>query len=111
MALRRRQLHNGSGEMAHSRPQAIATLQIDNDRVKVTQWRFPPGAETGWHRHAMDYVVVPIADGPLLLEQPDGTTVPASLVTGRSYTRPTGVEHNVINASDHEIAFIEIELK
>jgi quercetin dioxygenase-like cupin family protein len=97
--------------MAGSRPKAIPTVQIDNDRVKVTEWRFARGAETGWHRHAMDYVVVPVTDGPLLLEQPEGATIVSELVIGRSYTRPTGVEHNVINASDHEIAFIEIELK
>jgi hypothetical protein len=41
------------------RPAAIPTVQIDNDHVKVTEWRFPPGGETGWHRHAMYYVVVP----------------------------------------------------
>ncbi len=97
--------------MTDPRPQAMPTQQIDNDRVKVTEWRFPPGAETGWHRHAMDYVVVPIVDGPLLLEQPDGSTVTSQLIAGRSYTRPKGVEHNVINASSREIAFIEIELK
>ena len=36
-----------------TRPTAIPTVQIDNDRVTVTEWRFPPGAETGWHRHGM----------------------------------------------------------
>jgi beta-alanine degradation protein BauB len=97
--------------MANPRPQAIPTVQIDNERVKVTEWRFAPGAETGWHRHERDYVVVPVADGPLLLEQPDGSTVTSQLLTGRSYARMAGVEHNVVNASDHEIAFIEIELK
>jgi len=94
-----------------SRPAAIPTVQIDNERVRVTEWRFPPGAETGWHRHGMDYVVVPTAGGPVLLEQPDGSTVTSELVLGKSYTRPVGVEHNVVNASDHEIAFVEIELK
>ncbi len=97
--------------MANPRPQAIPSVQIDNERVKVTEWRFAPGAQTGWHRHERDYVVVPVADGLLLLEQPDGSTVTSQLLTGRSYARMTGVEHNVINASDHEIAFIEIELK
>jgi hypothetical protein len=33
-----------------SRPQAIPTVQISNERAIVTEWRFPPGAETGWHR-------------------------------------------------------------
>ena len=97
--------------MMATRPSAIGTVQIDTDRVKVTEWRFPPGAETGWHRHGMDYVVVPVATGPLLLEWPDGSATTAQLVTGQSYARPAGVEHNVVNPSGHEIAFIEIELK
>ncbi len=29
----------------------------------------------------------------------------------RSYFRPIGVEHNVINANDFEFYFIEIELR
>ena len=35
----------------------------------------------------------------------------AALVTGRSYARKAGVEHDVINANPHEFVFIEIELK
>ena len=45
------------------RPKAIGTKQIENDRVIVTEWRFAPGAETGWHRHGHDYIVVPLFDG------------------------------------------------
>ena len=41
------------------REKAKPTVQIDDDKVKVTRWDFLPGAETGWHRHEMDYVVVP----------------------------------------------------
>ncbi len=92
------------------RPQASASLQIDNARVRVTEWRFAPGAETGWHRHAHDYVVVPLVDGSLLLETAEGN-VRADLKAGQSYTRNEGVEHNVINANDYEFAFVEIELK
>ena len=93
-----------------SRPKAIPTVQIDTDRVKVTEWRFPPGAETGWHRHAMDYVVVPMTTGVLLLETPTGN-LESQLRAGVSYTRLTGVEHNVVNANPDEFVFIEIELK
>ncbi len=93
-----------------SRLQAVPTVQIDNERVIVTEWRFAPGAETGWHRHGHDYVVVPITDGELLLETPEGERK-APLVLGQSYTRQTGVEHNVINNSPHEVAFVEIELR
>ena len=52
------------------RPQASSHLQIDNHQVIVTRWDFPPGAETGWHCHAHDYVIVPIIDGKMLLEMP-----------------------------------------
>ncbi len=54
-----------------TRPQAVPTVQINDDRVIVTEWRFAPGAETGWHRHGHDYVVVPMTHGELLLETPD----------------------------------------
>lgn len=37
---------------------AEAQVQIDDGRVRVTKWSFVPGAETGWHRHEYDYVVV-----------------------------------------------------
>lgn len=93
-----------------TRPQACPTVQIDNDRVKVTEWRFAPGAETGWHRHGMDYVVVPMTTGALLLETPQGE-IKSPLTAGVSYTRLTGVEHNVINDNAYEFVFVEIELK
>jgi len=89
---------------------AAPTVQIDNDRLKVTEWRFSPGAETGHHRHSMDYVVVPMTTGTLLLETAQGE-VRSELVAGRSYARPAGVEHNVVNDNEHEFVFIEIELK
>lgn len=91
-------------------PRAQPSLQIDNDRIRVTEWRFAPGARTGWHRHEHDYVVVPLASGTLRLEEPEGTR-DAQLVAGRSYTRLAGVEHDVINANAFEFAFVEIELK
>ena len=30
---------------------AIHTIMIDNDEVRVTEWRFAPGTSTGHHRH------------------------------------------------------------
>ncbi len=92
------------------RPAAVPTVQIDNDRVKVTEWRFAPGAETGWHRHGMYYVVVPQTTGALLLETPTGP-VTSQLNAGIAYARPVGVEHNVINPGSAEFVFVEIELK
>lgn len=89
---------------------ATPTIQIDNERVRVTEWRFEPGAATGFHRHEMDYVVVPLVDGVLRLVDGEGVReVP--LRAGVSYARPAGVAHDVVNANDFEFAFVEIELK
>ncbi len=89
---------------------AVPTVQVSNDRVIVTEWRFAPGAETGWHRHAYDYVVVPQTDGELLLESAEGART-APLVAGQSYFRGAGVEHNVVNNSEHEVVFVETEIR
>jgi quercetin dioxygenase-like cupin family protein len=96
--------------MSSNRTAAVATQQIDNERVIVTEWRFAPGAETGWHRHAFDYVVIPGMDGKLLLESSEGERI-AELHAGQSYFREAGVEHNVINANDFEFYFVEVELR
>lgn len=96
--------------MELKRPQAVPSRQIENDRIIVTQWSFAPGAETGWHTHGHEYVVVPTTDGELLLETPDGP-VSARLTQGVSYSRPAGVHHNVINAGENPLVFVEIELR
>ena len=90
---------------------AQATVQTDNSRTRVTEWRFAPGAATGWHRHEYDYVVVPMTTGTLKLVGPDGAATFAELVAGISYFREAGVEHDVINASEGEFVFVEVEFK
>ncbi|MBL8377481.1 MAG: cupin domain-containing protein [Burkholderiales bacterium] len=90
--------------------QAIPSLQVETERVIVTKWTFPPGAETGDHVHAHDYVVVPLKTGKLRLVEPGGVR-DVELTAGGSYARLTGVAHNVININDFEFAFVEIELK
>lgn len=90
---------------------AEAVVHIDDDRFKVTEWRFAPGAETGWHRHGHDYVIVPLTDGKLSLELPDGGKAEAQLRQGVPYSRREGVEHNVINGSaTAPLAFLEVEV-
>ncbi|MGH8640006.1 MAG: cupin, partial [Burkholderiales bacterium] len=63
---------------------AIPTVQIDNERVIVTEWCFAPGAETEYHVHAHDYVVVPMTTGTLRLVEPTGTRE-VELKAGVSY--------------------------
>lgn len=92
------------------RPRATQTVLVENDRVRVSRWQFAPGAATGWHRHEYDYVVVPLADGRLQLEETDGTRI-AELGHGVPYFREAGVEHDVVSANEVDFAFVEIELK
>ena len=89
---------------------AKRTVQIDDERAIVSEWAFAPGAETGHHEHAYDYIVVPLTTGTLRLIEADGARE-AHLTAGVSYSRPAGVKHNVINANAHEFRFLEIELK
>jgi beta-alanine degradation protein BauB len=99
-----------SKPVTDARPLAVPTAQISNDRFIVTEWRFAPGAHTGWHRHAFDYVVVPMTTGRLMIESPTGQAT-SELVTGYAYARQAGVEHDVINDNPHEFVFIEIEVR
>ena len=88
---------------------ATSLIRAQTDRVLVTEWRFEPGAATGHHVHAHDYVVVPLTAGTLRLEEPAGTRE-VHLEAGASYARPAGVAHNVINPNAYEFRFVEIEL-
>jgi quercetin dioxygenase-like cupin family protein len=92
------------------KPVATSVVQTENQRRIVTEWRFAPGAETTWHRHQYDYIVVPQTTGTLRIETREGEKL-AQLKAGQAYTRVKGVEHNVVNESDNEFVFIEIELK
>lgn len=94
-----------------SRPQATATQLVDDARVRVTRFDFAPGAETGWHRHGMDYVVTPITTCEMLLEEPGGASRNTVLAPGDTYRRDAGVEHNVVNAGNAPMTFVEVELK
>ena len=93
------------------RETCTATQLVDDDRVRVTRFDFAPGAETGWHRHSMDYVITAVTDCQMLLEDPDGGSRRVLVPAGAEYRRAEGVEHNVINAGDQAMSFVEIELK
>ena len=92
------------------RPKASSRLIQENERVIITEWRLASGAETGWHRHAHDYVVVCLTAGQLLAETAQGNSV-TDLQLGQTYARPAGVEHNIVNPGSEESVFIERELK
>lgn len=93
-----------------SRPQAEAEILVEDARTRATRFDFAPGAETGWHEHGHDYVIVALTDCDMALEEPDGRTRRASVEAGDAYRRDAGVRHNVVNAGDRPMRFVEIEL-
>jgi quercetin dioxygenase-like cupin family protein len=90
---------------------AKSNVMIDNDRVRVTEWSFEIGDETGHHVHEFDYVVVPMLDGQLKIVDDEGNESISSLTEGNSYFRNKGVSHNVLNNNDFPYKFIEVEIK
>ena len=89
---------------------AVPTVQQDDATVRITRWDFEPEAVTGWHQHGWPYFVVLLTDAVLKVH--DGKIETATpFKAGQSYSRPAGVEHDVMNGSPHPIAFIEIEVK
>lgn len=87
-----------------------ATVLVEDARVRVTRFDFPPGAETGWHRHAADYVITALTDCDMELEEPGGARRRVLVPAGTAYRRAAGVEHNVINAGTADMRFVEVEI-
>ncbi len=90
---------------------AKGIIKIDNEIVKITEYKFSIGAETSWHKHHFDYVVMPITNGKILLVNKDGSETISILNKGNPYFRKAGVEHNVINIGNEKLIFSEIEIK
>jgi len=93
------------------RKKAKTNIQIDNERIRVTEYSFNKGDETGFHTHQWDYVVVPQTSGQLLIIDDRKVETTATLVKGEPYYRRAGVSHNVINNGREKLVFIELEIK
>ena len=91
-------------------PDSPSKVQVDNADVRVTRWTLDRGEATGDHRHEHDYVVVPVAPGRMEVTGADGTQSTSDLATGTSYYRARGAEHNVRNAGEGALDFVEIEV-
>ena len=91
--------------------EAQATLLVDDARARVTRFDFAPGDQTGWHRHALPYVIVALTECRMDLEEPGGGRRTVVVPAGTAYSRESGIEHNVINGGAGPMAFVETELK
>ncbi|MFP6711271.1 MAG: hypothetical protein VB913_06220 [Rhodospirillales bacterium] len=90
---------------------AVFTLLFEDDRTKITSWRFDPGTETGWHYHNFDYVTIQQSGGRLKLESEDGEIKFIDYENERTARYSAPIRHNATNVSDVEVCVIEIEYK
>ena len=97
--------------MKIQRKKAKTNIQIDNENIRVTEYSFNKGDETGFHTHQWDYVVVPQTSGQLLIIDDRKVETTATLVKGEPYYRRAGISHNVINNGGEKLVFIELEIK
>ena len=51
-----------------------------------------------------------LTDSVMKIEAPDGAVSEVQRKAGECYQRPAGIEHDVMNGSEHPMAFIEIEV-
>jgi len=91
-------------------PRAISESLVNDERVIVTKWSLPSGAETDHHTHGYDYLVIYLTDGTLTVET-EGQIIEAPISKHTVTSRPAGVSHNVSNRSSGVVEFIEVELK
>ena len=93
------------------RSAAVVVQLVDDQLVRVTRFEFTAGAETGWHTHAMDYVITAVTDCQMPLEDPDGQVRNVLVPAGAAYRRDAGVLHNVINTGAVPMVFVEVEIR
>lgn len=74
------------------------------------RYSLAPGADTDWHRHALDYVMVPYGDCRVRVATKAGASE-AAMTRDQPYFRLKGAEHNVTNVMDAPLSFLEIEIK
>jgi quercetin dioxygenase-like cupin family protein len=95
----------------HDYEPAEFTILFEDDKTKITSWRFDPGTETGWHHHTFDYVTIQKSGGRLKLESDDGAVRFVDYVMDRAAAYTAPIKHNATNVSDEEVRVIEIEYK
>jgi beta-alanine degradation protein BauB len=92
--------------------QARGVVNVDNDQVRVTTWTFEAAGDAiGQHRHEFDYVVVPVSGGTFTVIDLDGSERQMDQIAGAPYLGRAGTAHDVVNATEEEAVFVEIELK
>lgn len=85
---------------------------LENDMVVVKEAIFQPSDKhPGMHTHRYAHVGVPLDDGRLAFNSPDGKTETMELKRGSAGFREANVTHEGINLGDKPLRVIEVEIK
>lgn len=87
----------------------VYNLILENDRVRVFDVRFQPGAVAKMHGHP-DHVVYIVSDANLRLAMPDGTSQDIEVKAGQALFLPAG-PHETTNIGSKEGHTLVVELK
>ena len=85
------------------------TVRIDNPRVRVYEYRLPPGQKEAMHSH-LPGVVFALSDATIKMTLPDGTSSTHTSATGDVAWREN-VTHSIENTGSTEAHAYAIELK
>ena len=89
-------------------PDKVKVL-LDNDKVRVLDFKLKPGESTGMHSHP-NYVIYFLADGKMLTTLPDGKTSEMDVKAGDTGWSDA-ITHNNKNIGKTESHAIVVELK
>ena len=89
---------------------AEPTVNIDNEKVKVAEWRMGPDSQIGHHVHARDYLVIALSGGKLTIATGE-EDIAFPLEIGVTFFGSTGDAHDVLNRGTAEVRFLEIDIK
>lgn len=85
------------------------TVRLENERVRVLEWRLKRGGREQMHSHP-DGVVIILNDATLKSTAPDGTSITRSVINGEVKWGPA-VSHSIENVGSTEAHSLLVELK
>jgi beta-alanine degradation protein BauB len=87
----------------------VYTLVMENERVRVLDARFKPGARAAMHSHT-DHVFYVLNDAKLKITMPDGQSTDVDLKAGQAIWMQAG-QHTAENTGNVEAHNLVVELK
>jgi len=84
-------------------------VRLDNDRVRVLEWRLKPGEKENMHSHPEGVVIV-LSDATVKSTAPDGTSAINTMVNGDVKWRNV-ISHSVENVGSTEAHVLAVYLK